>query len=53
VCVVIIVSEGKDWEFISREEWEEEVGSFRRIYCKFIRWDILKKKMGQKSSSFL
>ena len=42
------MSEGKDWEFISREEWEEEVGSFRRIYCKFIRWDIFEKEDGTK-----
>ena len=46
--VVIIVSEGKDWEFISREEWEQEVGSFRRIYCKFVRWDIFEKEDGTK-----
>ena len=38
------MSEGKDWEFISREEWEEEVG----IYCKFIRWDIFEKEDGTK-----
>jgi len=48
VGVVIIVSEGKDWEFISREEWEQEVGSFRRIYCKFVRWDIFEKEDGTK-----
>jgi len=42
------VSEGKDWEFISREEWEQEVGSFRRIYCKFVRWDIFEKEDGTK-----
>ena len=42
------MSEGKDWEFISREEWEEEVGSFRRIYCKFVRWDIFEKEDGTK-----
>jgi len=48
VCVVIIVSEGKDWEFISRGEWEEEVQDFRRIYCKLIRWDIFEKEDGTK-----
>jgi len=42
------VSEGKDWEFISREEWEQEVGSFRKIYCKFVRWDIFEKEDGTK-----
>ena len=42
------MSEGKDWEFISREEWEQEVGSFRRIYCKFVRWDIFEKEDGTK-----
>ena len=42
------MSEGKDWEFISREEWEQEVGSFRKIYCKFVRWDIFEKEDGTK-----
>ena len=38
----------KDWEFISREEWEQEVSGFRTIYCKFIRWDIFEKEDGTK-----
>ena len=42
------MSEGKDWEFITQREWEQEVGSFRRIYCKFIRWDIFEKEDGTK-----
>jgi len=39
---------GSDWEFISKEEWEQEVSGFRTIYCKFIRWDIFEKEDGTK-----
>ena len=38
----------RDWEFISQREWEQEVGSFKRIYCKFVRWDIFEKEDGTK-----
>jgi len=48
VRVVIIVGEGKDWEFISRREFEAEVAGFKRIYCKLIRWDIFEKENGTK-----
>jgi len=42
------VSGRRDWEFISQREWEQEVGSFKRIYCKFVRWDIFEKEDGTK-----
>ncbi len=42
------MSGGKDWQFITRKEWEQEVQDFRTIYCKFIRWDIFEKEDGTK-----
>ena len=42
------MSRGKDWQFITRKEWEQEVQDFRTIYCKLVRWDIFEKEDGTK-----
>ena len=42
------MSRGKDWQFITRKEWEQEVQDFRTIYCKLVRWDIFEREDGTK-----
>jgi len=32
--------ERKDWEYISRKEFNSETKDFRRVLCNYIRWDF-------------
>jgi len=32
--------ERKDWEYISKSEFDAETAGFRRVLCNYIRWDF-------------
>jgi len=38
----------KDWEFISKKEFNNETKDFRRILCNYIRWDFHIRESGER-----
>ena len=40
--------ERKDWEYISRKEFNSETKDFRRVLCNYIRWDFHIKENGER-----
>ena len=39
--------ERKDWEYISKNEFDAETAGFRRVLCNYIRWDFHLKEDGR------
>ena len=40
--------ERKDWEYISKSEFDAETAGFRRVLCNYIRWDFHLKEDGRR-----
>jgi len=40
--------ERKDWEYISRKEFNSETKDFRRVLCNYIRWDFHIRESGER-----
>jgi len=40
--------ERKDWEYISKNEFDAETAGFRRVLCNYIRWDFHLKEDGRR-----
>ena len=38
----------KDWEYISKNEFDAETAGFRRVLCNYIRWDFHLKEDGRR-----
>jgi len=41
------MEERKDWEYISKNEFDAETAGFRRVLCNYIRWDFHLKEDGR------
>ncbi|MCD6209475.1 MAG: hypothetical protein J7J01_01030 [Methanophagales archaeon] len=39
--------ERKDWEYISKNEFDAETAGFKRVLCNYIRWDFYLKEDGR------
>ena len=40
--------ERKDWEYISKKEFNSETKDFRRVLCNYIRWDFHIRESGER-----
>jgi len=40
--------ERKEWEYISKEQFNSETKDFKRVLCNYIRWDFYFKEDGRR-----
>ena len=38
----------KDWEYISKKEFNNETKDFKRVLCNYIRWDFHIRESGER-----